>query len=1084
VGRFSFLLLLFSLVANFTWAQSETATVSGQVVDPSGLNITGAQVKLVDIDRDITTGAATNTSGLYTFPSVRPGRYRMEVTAAGFKVVNVTGVTVNVQDHLEQNFKLVVGSVSESITVEAGATLVDTESATVSTVIDRQFAENLPMNGRSFQTLIELTPGVVLTTSSSFSGGQFSVNGQRPDSNYWMIDGVSANIGMSSVSQASDTLSGALGGFSAQGGTNSLISVDAMQEFRIQTSTFAPEFGRTPGGQISIVTRSGTNQFHGTAFDYLRNDALDASTWFNGFTNVPPLPKAEERQNDFGGTLGGPIIKDRTFFFFSYEGLRLRLPMTSLSVVPDASYTPGTTNSRQNAIPAMQRFINAFPLPSPNSPEILCNSNTDYYCPPSGESGSAALNASYSNRSTLNASSLRLDHRLNDKLTLFARYNYSPSELLDRPGVAAGAALSLLEAIRIPTQTSTLGATWLASPTLTNDLRVNYSRVDSISAYTLDNFDGAVPFLSSAAGLPSPYTNQDSEVGIYVEGLNAILNAGDGKTIQTQRQFNFVDSVSLQIGSHTFKFGVDYRRLTPSVASPAYEQTAGFLNVSEMESGTLSYGAVDSSSRVPLVLQNLGTFAQDTWRVRQRLTLTYGLRWDIDFCPRTSSAPSLPAVSNFNDLATLGIAPPGTAVFKTQYANLAPRIGVAYELFQRKGWESVLRGGWGVFYDLATTQLQAQTSYYPFGSTNYVTGQYPLDPTSAAGGEPAPISPSNAIVYAVDPHLKAPYTQEWNFAFEQSLGAAQSLSATYAGAVGRRLLLTEAYSYPNPNIEYAFLVSNYGTSDYNALQLQFRRRLADGLQALASYGWAHSIDTGSTGSGGLTYGDIYSRQLGANQNRGPSDFDIRNSASVALTYDIPAAQPNRLAQIFSQGWSTQNTFQVRSATPVDVSYPFVYFIGTSQVTVRPDVVPGQPFYLNEPECLIVLYTPCPGGKGLNPAAFIPPPLDPTTSEPTRQGDVGRNRLRGFGTWQWDFAVHRDFPVHEQMELQFRAELFNILNHPNFGPPNGSLNTPYFGWSSQTLGQSLNAGNDGSGGFSALYQLGGPRSVQLALKLKF
>src|SRR5580700_1607106 len=196
VANYFFSWLLFSLVANFTWAQSETATVSGQVVDPSGLNLTGAQVKLVDIDRDTSTSVATNSAGLYMFPSVRPGRYRMAVTAAGFKVVNVTDVTVNVQDHLEQNFTLVVGSVSESITVEGGAPLVETESAAVSTVVDRNFAENLPMNGRSFQTLIQLTPGVVLTTSSAASDGQFSVNGQRADSNYWMVDGVSANIGI------------------------------------------------------------------------------------------------------------------------------------------------------------------------------------------------------------------------------------------------------------------------------------------------------------------------------------------------------------------------------------------------------------------------------------------------------------------------------------------------------------------------------------------------------------------------------------------------------------------------------------------------------------------------------------------------------------------------------------------------------------------------------------------------------------------------------------------------------------------------------------------------------------------------
>ena len=1094
IARLSGIFLVILLTTKLSLAQVETATVSGQVSDPSGLSVSGAQVNLVDIDRDTAMTTTTNSSGLYTFASVHVGRYRMEVRAPGFRVINFTGLTINVQDHLEQNFKLTVGSVSESITVEGGGSVVNTESAAVSTVVDRQFAENLPMNGRSFQTLIELTPGVVLTTSSSASDGQFSINGQRADSNYWMIDGVSANIGMSANSGASDTLSGSLGGFSAQGGTNSLVSVDAMQEFRIQTSTFAPEFGRTPGGQISIVTRSGTNQFHGTLFDYFRNDVLDANNWFNGFTNVPPLPKAEERQNDFGGTLGGPIFKNRTFFFFSYEGLRLRLPLTSQTAVPDASYTPGTTNSRQNAIPAMQPFMNAFPLPNPNSPEILCDPSTDYLCPPSGETGTAALNASYSNRSTLNAASLRLDHRLNDKLTLFGRYNYAPSALLQRPGHNGGDALNVLNNISNATQTATLGATWTVSSVLTNDLRANYSRVSATSAYSLDNFGGAVPFSNSLAGVPSPYTAQNSQVYIYDLFYSSLISGG--ATAQIQHQFNLVDSVSRQLGSHTVKFGGDYRRLTPSVAGIPYTQLAAFYNVSDMESGTLPpppfSASVGVSSRVPLVLQNLGIFAQDTWRVRPRLTLTYGLRWDIDFTPETSSGPSVPAVVNFNNLSTLGIAPSGTPVFSTQYGNIAPRIGIAYQLFQTKGWETVLRGGWGMFYDLATTQLQIGGSYYPFGGTNfYVSGQFPLNPACSYdpvncpnSAQPTPISPNNAYLLALDPSLKAPYTQEWNFAVEQSLGDAQTFSATYAGAAGRRLLITEAYAAPNPNLEAAVLVGNYGTSDYDSLQLQFRRRLAKGLQALASYAWAHSMDTGSTGSGGVASADYYTRQMAANVNRGPSDFDIRNSASGALTYEIPAARGNRFTSALSHGWSTQNSFQIRSATPVNVSYPNYYIAGTSQVAVRPDVVPGQPFYLGAAQCIVVLFTPCPGGKGFNPAAFTLPPLDPTTGEPTRQGNFGRNGLRGFGAWQWDFAAHREFSLAEHLQLQFRAELFNVLNHPNFGPPGGALSPPYFGWSAETLGQALNAGNDGSGGFSALYQFGGPRSVQLALKLEF
>src|SRR6266853_4765748 len=334
--------------------QTETATVSGLVTDRTAAAVSGAEVRLQSVERGTVTTATTNNAGIYVFPSVQPGQYQISIQKQGFKQVDLLGLVVNVQDHIEQNFRLEVGSVAESVTVEAGASMINTTDASVSTVVDRQFAENLPMNGRSFQTLIQLTPGVVLTTSSGSSDGQFSINGQRPDSNYWMIDGVSANIGVSSNPGASDTLSGSLGGFSAQGGTNSLVSVDAMQEFRIQTSTFAPEFGRTPGGQISIVTRSGANQFHGTAFEYFRNSVLDARDWFVNFNH---LVKPEERQNDFGGVLGGPIRKNRMFFFFSYEGLRLRLPQVGITTVPDASFTPGgTTDSRDNAIAAMQPY--------------------------------------------------------------------------------------------------------------------------------------------------------------------------------------------------------------------------------------------------------------------------------------------------------------------------------------------------------------------------------------------------------------------------------------------------------------------------------------------------------------------------------------------------------------------------------------------------------------------------------------------------------------------------------------------------------------------------------------------------------
>jgi hypothetical protein len=1094
VGKSCLLLLLISLAANSALGQLETATVSGQVVDPSGSTITKAQVKLVDIDRDSSAGATTNGSGLYTFQSVRPGRYRMEVTAAGFKVVDVTGLTVNVQDHIEQNFKLAVGSVSESVTVEGGASLVNTESASVSTVVDRNFAENLPMNGRSFQTLIDLTPGVVLTTSNYSDNGQFSVNGQRAASNYWMVDGVSANtgIGVNPTGIVGNGLGGGLGSFSALGGTNSLVSVDAMQEFRIQTSTYAPEFGRTPGGQISIVTRSGTNQFHGTAFDYLRNEVLDANDWFNGYTNNPPLPKAKERQNDFGGTFGGPIVKNRMFFFFSYEGLRLRLPKTTLTTVPDASFTPGgTTNSRQNAISAMQPYLNAFPLPSRNSPEIFapCDPTTDPTCPPAGQkaTGSAQFNASYSDPATLDAYSLRIDDKLSDRLMLFGRYNYSPSSLVQRG--TEGDSVSTLNSTRITTQTGTIGATWVPSPIMTDDLRFNYSRTNSSSSDSMDTFGSAIPLASLP--FPSPFTSNDGLLYFRILSLQTGQFHVGQLGANSQRQINIVDSLSVQRGSHSLKFGVDYRRLSPQFDPYAYIQLPIFNDIPSAESGS-PVGTVIGSNVSPRPLfRNLGIYAQDTWRISPRLTLTYGLRWDVDFVPHALGGPNFPAVVGFNlnDLSNLALAPAGTPPYTTAYGNVAPRFGLAYEVSQKQDWATVIRGGFGVFYDLASSEAGNQLGafpYYPFGATStQFGGAFPLNPTMAA---PVPITPPTTsnpgLLFGFDPHLELPHTLEWNVAFEQALGRQQTVSASYIGAAGRRLLQSAFIFSPNPTFLRAQLVTNASTSDYNALQLQFKRALSRGLQALASYTWAHSIDTASAGSIAVGSNNLGS---GANQNgnRGPSDFDIRNALSAGLTYNVPAPKINTFMKATLGDWSLDNLIIVRSAPPVDVSdQNFTGFSDNFVVDVRPDLVIGQPLYLLGAQCAVTLGSPCPGGKGFNPNAFTNPPFDPNTFIPLRQGNVSRNFLRGFRAAQWDFAVHRDFRLPESLRLQFRAELFNVLNHPNFGQPSGAFGLGGFGLATQMLGQSLNNGNLGGGALSSLYQIGGPRSIQFAAKLIF
>jgi Carboxypeptidase regulatory-like domain/TonB dependent receptor len=1063
VRKIGFFAMLITLFPGCILAQSPNGIINGLVIDPSGSVIAGAEIRVVNDATSVQYTGKTNGEGIYVVSDLPPGTYRLQVSKIGFKTLIKPDIVLSVQDSLAINFTLPIGAASETVTVTGGAPLMNTESAAVSTVVDRQFAENLPMNGRSFQTLIQLTPGVVLTPNNEGAEGQFSVNGQRAASNYWMVDGVSANIGTGANFNQGTGAGGALGSFSVLGGTNSLVSIDAMEEFRIQTSTYSPEFGRTPGAQISIVTRSGTDGFHGTAFDYLRNSVLDANSWF---ANNASLPKPQERQNDFGGTFSGPIVRDRTFFFFSYEGLRLRLPETTLSSVPDL-------NARQTAVASVQPFLNAYPLP--NGPD---NTMT----------GVAQFNSSYTNPATLDAYSLRVDHKLTKQLTVFGRYNYSPSELNDRAGSTLYA-LSDVEKFRINTQTATGAVIWAITPFAANDFRFNYSRTDASNLDNLDNFGGAVPFAS--APFPSPYTTQNASFIFGIFGMSQPYLQIGSIARNAQRQINLVDGLSVQKGSHNLKFGIDYRRLSPSHDPGLYSQSPIFLNVAGAVAGNLGFASLQSLRSSTFLLQNLGLFAQDSWRVNPRLTITYGLRWDIDFAPSSLGGPSIPAVTGYdlNNLSNLALAPAGTSPFATRFGNVAPRIGAAYQLSENQNWGRVVRGGFGVFYDLATSEVgNTLGSDYPFGASGFVLGpgfggtaSFPLSASNAAAPAitPAELSSPGAVLLAFNPHLNLPYTLEWNVSLEQELGKEQSLSASYIGSAGRRLLQTTYISSPNASFGNAALVGNTAASDYNALQIQFQRRLSRGLQILSSYTWSHSIDDGSVGTYGL--GSNFVPGLASNSNRGPSDFDLRNSFSGALTYDIPVPRTNLIGNSILRGWSLESVVQAWSAPPVNVYYDSFQTLLGAQTQVRPDVVPGQSLYLYGSQY--------PGGKAFNPAAFAPPPTDPTTGLPLRQGDLARNALRGFGASQWDFAVHRDFPIHEALRLQFRAEMFNVLNHPNFAPPQGDLQSPgsinpQFGLSTETLGQYLGGLNVGGGGFNGLYQVGGPRSIQLALKLMF
>lgn len=437
---------LYFLLVHSSAAQSPTGTISGIVTDPSGATVAEAEVLVVNDATRVQFATKSNDEGIYVVPNLPPGNYRVQVSKVGFKTIIKPDITINVQDALAINFALPLGAVSEIVTIQGGAPLVNTESAAVSTVIDRKFVENLPLNGRSFNTLLQLTPGVVIApTTGAVATGQFSIAGQRSDANNFNVDGVSANFGVTAGLVPGQSGTGTSQAFSALGGTSSLVSVEALQEFRIVTSSFAPEFGRSPGGQVLLTTRSGTNNLHGGVYEYFRNDVLDANDWF---ANAAGQSRAPERHNDFGAFLGGRIVKDRTFFFLSYEGARLRLPQTSVFAVPSSSI-------RQSAPTEVAPILNSYPVPNG-----LVSS--DGY--------TAQFTGVYSNTATLDAGSIRIDHKFSDRFSVFGRYNDAPSETGSRVF-----GLSTLETISADTKTGTVGVNMAFSGTIANSLRANYS---------------------------------------------------------------------------------------------------------------------------------------------------------------------------------------------------------------------------------------------------------------------------------------------------------------------------------------------------------------------------------------------------------------------------------------------------------------------------------------------------------------------------------------------------------------------------------------------------------------------------------
>jgi hypothetical protein len=998
-------LILVCLVRTAPLAAQHYTFVSGLITDASGASVPGAMVSVINEDTGFRRSILTQSDGGYVVSSLEPGVFKITVRKDGFHTMIRFGVKLSESQPARVDFKLVVGSVQETITVEGSVPLLASDDAAVSTLVGRDRIERLPISGgSSLLTLLELAPGVVVTPATRGEAGQFTVNGQRPNTHYFTVDGASANSGVSGGGLPAQSNGGALPGMTAFGSMDNLVSIDALQEMRVQTSTTVPEFGRLPGAQISLTSRSGSNELHGSLLYAFRNEALGANDWF---ARQQGDPRAPQRLYDFAATLGGALRRNRTFFFLSYEGMRLSQSFVSRQAVPSlvGREDPQTT--------WVQPLLTLFP--EPNGPDLGKNL--------------AQWTGGPSRPARLDVGAVRLDQAITSRLTAFARYSETPS--------STQFGSSTVDFLDLRSRNVTTGLNFRPTPYLVLDLRVNFSQAASDSFW-----QHAPPTVLPGCYVKTFVTTASSLFeGDPCASLARLSLLGSGQVVfgpegqRSQSQFHVNQTVQLSRGTHNMQFGADYRRLSPS------RRDAGSA-VSVIANSLSDLGEFGNLWRANAPLQNasgmmeeVSLFAADTWRVTSRLTATYGLRLEI------SPAPVPDAPVNFLDPQQDAVVQLQKPLWGSTYTNFAPRIGLAYRL--SKSGRTVVRAGAGYYYDSSLSLATDLVNDGPLSVSQYFSQQVFL---------------RSYLEYGFLPNLRLPLVKQWNATIEHALGDHDVVSVGYAGSSGGNLIRREMSVRGDPPNVWLALATNHGSSDYHSLEAQYRRRMARGLQALVSYAWSHSIDNSSTDAGLYWTGP----GVTARGDRAASDFDVRHSFTAGFTYESPAS--GRL----TRGWAVDGMFRARTGFPINVLNAEQYTGVSFENIFRPDLLPGQQVWIDDPSA--------PGGRRINREAFPAVPK-------FQQGNLGRNALSGFGMSQLDLAVRREFFRTERRSLQLRIEAFNALNHSNFADPVRYLSNALFGQSTSMLNVMLGTGSPGSG-LAPMFQAGGARSVQVAVRLRF
>lgn len=1011
-------------------AAPDRSTLYGEVTDPAGFPIRDARIFLIQSSTSTKLQTWTNEEGNFVFSQLPPDSYTLQAIQTGFAPVQIPAIALHPNENRGVEIHFQISRPEETTIIHAGEF---EEASVISTRIGHDLADILPVNGHTLQPLLLLTPGVVLMANN-----EFSFNGQATNMNYFTVDGASVNLAVKDGAVGTDL--GQDAAYSALGTTSNLISLDSLDEFSVRSSTISPMIGRQSGGHVQLTSRSGGEAYHGEGFEFFRNSALDAQDWF---TATDTAVNTNLRQNDFGGVFSGPIpmaIKwiGQNYFFFSEESLRLLQPTSFDTYVPSNSL-------RAQASPQLLPFLNVFPTSSQPDPGT----------------GTSRYRLGISNPSSEDNYALRFDSRHNPRLEGFARYSRSASS---RVSTDTGWALSSVER---RSQNLTVGLLWKLHTHFASDLRLNFGENSGTLTNSLHRLDGAtIPSEKVLlAGISSKF--KMPSLNYYFLGL---AYASKSTGYQPIHQINVTDSIILEHGKHTFDVGFDYLRLVGGTVPSDFNLTVNFLSRQSIITGVADSLVIHSQDAITVTHDIVSLYAQDSWNALRRLTLDYGVRWELSPAPVGENGQNLYTVTSSKDIPAMALAPAGAALYPTVYTNIGPRGGFSWEVNRRSGAETILHGGFGWFYSLGNTYSMAPASNFPHLRQDTLYGRvYPPTntlPSPSSNSLSPPYSGQTFFAYA--DQYSPPTVYQFSAGLEQHVGQGRKLSVAYISSESQHLPIIEKLTDPNPNFVHGTSISEVrtiGTASYNSLQIQYGQKITNSTNMLASYTWAHCIDNVSKDINGFARNIL----AAVNGEHSDSDFDLRQNFGMGLTYQMQDARFDSLPSRVYEGWNFGAIFIVRGGMPLDIT--FTRPVGSQLEPTRPDLAKGT--------SLLVKNSRQPWGTMLNYQAF----LVPSTS---RQGNLARNSLRGHGAWQADLSVQRDFRLRNQLSLRMRSEFFNAFNHPNFGVPDMDLGT----YADGGLARNSNFGritrmlSTQLGGLQQAYQVGAPRSVQASMKLIF